>query len=428
MKPNENTCPVCLGLPGALPVPNKQAVLWTMKIAQALNCQINEYTQFDRKHYFYPDLPKGYQISQYDNPIGKKGALSISMKSADNKIINREFGITRVHLEEDTGKLSHSGSDTLVDFNRSGVPLVEIVTEPCFENSVDVKIFLEELHAIIKTLDVSTCDMEKGSMRLEPNISLSNISDFDKRMKNLPQYKVEVKNINSFNYAKKAIDFELVRQAKILDTGKNPQQETRGYNETKGETYSQRSKENAQDYRYFPEPDIPPIRFKKEDIDRSSSSLPELPNARLMRFINQYSLKFDDAFILSRGALISKFYENIIDLLKRVDLSKLSENVSSNIPQAVANAIINKKIKETESADNFISEFFIINEKHEINDAELEENILNILNEFKPQVAQFKAGKQGLLGFFIGKVMTSMKGKANPSLIRKKVEDALTRS
>jgi aspartyl-tRNA(Asn)/glutamyl-tRNA(Gln) amidotransferase subunit B len=247
-------------------------------------------------------------------------------------------------------------------------------------------------------------------------------------MKNLPQYKVELKNINSFNYAKKAIDFELVRQAKILDTGKNPQQETRGYNETKGETYSQRSKENAQDYRYFPEPDIPPIRFKKEDIDRSSSSLPELPNARLMRFINQYSLKFDDAFILSRGALISKFYENIIDLLKRVDLSKLSENVSSNIPQAVANAIINKKIKETESADNFISEFFIINEKHEINDAELEENILNILNEFKPQVAQFKAGKQGLLGFFIGKVMTSMKGKANPSLIRKKVEDALTRS
>src|SRR3989344_5026281 len=277
-EPNTNTCPVCLGMPGALPVPNKQAVEWTIKIGQALNCAINKHSKFDRKHYFYPDLPKGYQISQYDEPIAVKGELVILRQSrriqtgsfADAQDDKRKIRITRVHLEEDTGKLTHSGEDTLVDFNRSGVPLVEIGTEPDFDNSTDVKRFLEELHTIIRYLDVSDADMEKGSMRMEPNISLRKITNDELRITNknqkleLPNYKVEVKNINSFNFAKKAIDYELKRQAEILDSGKIPVQETRGYNDKKGITYSQRSKEEAHDYRYFPEPDIPPMEFGNE--------------------------------------------------------------------------------------------------------------------------------------------------------------------
>ncbi|PJC33397.1 hypothetical protein CO051_01570, partial [Candidatus Roizmanbacteria bacterium CG_4_9_14_0_2_um_filter_39_13] len=225
-KPNSNTCPVCIGMPGALPVPNRTAVEWAIKIGQALNCVINKHSKFDRKHYFYPDLPKAYQISQYDEPIAVNGRFNIittpsSLRSATPPYIGGEFtnnnllltkeeypkgevvkkiAITRVHLEEDTGKLIHSGNDSLVDFNRSSVPLVEIVTEPDFENSEDVKIFLEELHTIIKYLDVSDANMEEGSMRMEPNISLSMISDKAERMKHLPNYKVEVKNINSFNF------------------------------------------------------------------------------------------------------------------------------------------------------------------------------------------------------------------------------------
>ncbi len=204
--PNSNTCPVCLGMPGALPVPNQKAIEWTVLIGQALNCHINTVSKFDRKHYFYPDLPKGYQISQYDEPFAVKGHLDLKTKDGI-----KSFGITRVHLEEDTGKLMHSGNDTLIDFNRSSVPLVEIVTEPDFDNAEDVKQFLEELHTIITYLDVSDADMEKGSMRLEPNISVRLAGE-----KELPKYKVEVKNINSFNFVKRAIEFEVKRHTELL--------------------------------------------------------------------------------------------------------------------------------------------------------------------------------------------------------------------
>ena len=277
-EPNTNTCPVCLGLPGALPVPNRKAVERTILIGKALDCKINKISKFDRKHYFYPDLPKGYQISQYDEPIAVKGKLSIfnnqysNQSQNSNSEFDKNFRITRVHLEEDTGKLLHVGSDTLVDFNRSGVPLVEIVTEPDFDNSDDVKVFLEELQTIIRYLGVSDADMEKGTMRIEPNVSLIKLNLLQlKNVKRvpgnpkgsvkLPKYKVEVKNINSFRFVKDAIDYELERQIALLEKGITPKQETRGYDPDKKITFGQRSKEEAHDYRYFPEPDIPPMTF-----------------------------------------------------------------------------------------------------------------------------------------------------------------------
>ena len=236
--PNTNVCPVCLGLPGAMPFPNKKAVEWTVLIGKALNCKINPVSKFDRKHYFYPDLTKGYQISQYDEPIAVDGILELKNSLSHSRGVRVD--ITRVHLEEDTGKLLHVGLDTLVDFNRSGVPLVEIVTEPDFDNAEDVKVFLEELHTLIRYLGVSDADMEKGSMRMEPNISVAvvknpqgskNVSENPEGSRTLPNYKVEVKNINSFNYVKKAIDYEIERQVDLLENGETPIQETRGYDE-----------------------------------------------------------------------------------------------------------------------------------------------------------------------------------------------------
>ena len=291
-EPNSHLCPVCLALPGALPVPNKQAIEWTIMISKALNCQINNWFKFDRKHYFYPDLPKGYQISQYDQPIGQKGFLVVAGKS---------FAINRVHLEEDTGKLIHQKDKTLIDFNRAGVPLVEIVTEPVFTNSDEVKVFLENLQMIVRYLGVSDADMEKGSMRLEPNISVRKIANSKSQTTNkskLPNYKVEVKNINSFRFVKKAIDYEVRRQIEILEREEIPFQETRGFDEKKKITYLQRRKENADDYRYFPEPDIPRFYYSTKEINKITSLMAELPAQRIDRFINDYQLKKEVALII----------------------------------------------------------------------------------------------------------------------------------
>ncbi len=397
-KPNTNTCPVCLGMPGALPVPNKKAVEWTIKIGKALNCTINTVTKFDRKHYFYPDLPKGYQISQYDVPIAINGHIEINGK---------QFGITRVHLEEDTGKLQHKGQKTLVDFNRSSVPLVEIVTEPDFNNSDDVKKFLEELRTIIRYLDVSDADMEKGSMRLEPNISIRKPSETD-----LPKYKVEVKNINSFNYVKKAIEFELVRQQEILEAGALPKQETRGYNEDKGITVSQRSKEEAHDYRYFPEPDIPPMVFEQAYIEAIVT--PELPAQKTVRYIKEFGLKEIDAFTLTRDIKSAQYFE-----------SACAQITDKSAHKSVANLIINKKLATSLPLNDFVSQAASMLRPKQTDTGALSAAISTVLAANQKAVADYKSGKETVIMYLVGQVLKQMRGQADPTTVKEELALAL---
>jgi aspartyl-tRNA(Asn)/glutamyl-tRNA(Gln) amidotransferase subunit B len=404
MAPNTNVCPVCLGLPGALPVPNKQAIDWIIKIGKALHCTIAKVSKFDRKHYFYPDLPKGYQISQYDQPFCEHGYVELRVKEGDEP---KRFRITRVHMEEDTGKLTHHQSQSLVDFNRSGAPLVEIVTEADFDSSDDVKRFLEELHTIIRYLDVSDANMEQGSMRLEPNISVRKPGE-----EGFPPYKVEVKNINSFSFVKKAIDFEVERQTEILKKGETPRQETRGYNEAKGETVSQRVKEEAADYRYFPEPDIPPFLLDPSCID--SIEVLELPEEKLNRFMSEYQLKRDDAFLLTRDLSLALYFESVCE--------SVAPEVSA---QQVANYINNKKIPTTIDVADFVKKVKELSAPKKTDTAALQAAITEVMNANEKAVADFRAGKEASLMFLLGQVMRHMKGQADAQTVRQSLLTAL---
>jgi len=397
-EPNSHTCPVCLGLPGALPVPNKLAIEWCIKIALALNCAINEYSKFDRKNYFYPDLAKGYQISQYDLPFGEKGFIELSN--------GKRIGITRVHMEEDTGKLSHKEVNgkkvSLIDFNRSGVPLVEIVTEPDFDNALDVKEYLEKLQQIVRYLDVANADMEKGEMRLEPNISLTTIPG------KLPNYKVEVKNINSFKFVEKAINFELKRQEEILGNGQTPAQETRGWNEDKGKTFSQRSKEDAHDYRYFPEPDIPPIVMTKEEIGRLKDEVPELSDKKLARFEKEYALPTYDAEILVREKSLADYFEEIV-----------KQNTSDIDAKTIANWIINKKVTPSQiSPTKLLQQIVASKQVATIDKKELEQYIGEVIKENEKAVSDYKNGKEASLMFLLGQTMKKIGKKVDSKLVK----------
>lgn len=430
-KPNTHVCPVCLGLPGALPVPNKQAIEWTIKIGQALNCAINKHTKFDRKHYSYPDLPKGYQISQYDEPVAVGGHVSFEANYGTYKNEKRSFRIHRVHLEEDTGKLTHSGEDTLIDFNRSGTPLVEIVTEPDFTTSDDVKMFLEELHTIIRYLDVSDADMEKGTMRMEPNISVREILNPKSQNPNkpqitnfkLPSYKVEVKNINSFNFVKKAIDYEVKRHIEQLEQGKTPLQETRGWDSYKNITYSQRSKEEAHDYRYFPEPDIPPFEFSAEYIESIRKTLPELPQPKMFRFINKLKLKPIDAFTLTRGKEMSEYYEKV---MSKINSLKSDINVKSEkLGQEIANFIINKKISIKLPIEDFVKRAVEMIQPIETDIKLLDEIVQKVISANQKSVSDYKSGKQNAIMFLVGQVMREMRGKADANTVISKLKEML---
>ncbi len=409
-EPNRHVCPVCLGLPGALPVPNRKAIDWTVKIGQALNCRINRHTKFDRKHYSYPDLAKGYQISQYDEPVAVSGHLDFPARYGTYQNDAKSFRIHRVHLEEDTGKLTHDGGDTLVDFNRSGTPLVEIVTEADFTSSNDVKMFLEELHAIIRSLDVSDADMEKGTMRMEPNISV--------RLKGetkLPSYKVEVKNINSFSFVKKAIDFEVKRHIQLLEKGETPAQETRGWDSDKSVTYSQRTKEEAHDYRYFPEPDIPPLEFTDAYIEDIRKTLPELPLAKTIRYAVDYGLKPLDAYVLTRSRQKSGYFEEA--------LSKAGNDPEQAV--RIANAILNRKVSLDMPVEKFVVAVNDLYRPKETDEALFASVAAKVISDNPKVVADYKSGKQNAVMFLVGQVMRQMKGKADANTVIMKLKELL---
>lgn len=394
-EPNTQTCPVCLGLPGALPVPNQKAIEWTILLGLALECKVNLKSKFDRKNYFYPDLPKGYQISQYDQPFCVNGKLN-------------DIRINRVHLEEDTGKLTHAvttdGEMTLIDFNRCGVPLVEIVTEPDFHDLSKVKEYLKELQRIVRYLGISDADMEKGTMRVEPSISLSR--DPNK----LASYRVEIKNINSFKFAQRAIVYEIKRQTELLDKSMEPEQETRGYDENKGMTILQRSKENAEDYRYFPEPDIPPFVFSEEFVDKLRKELPELPFEKRERYAKKYGLSDYESQILTEEIKIAQKYEAIL-----MDAVRYSEFLpeGKNLSKEVAKLIINKKIDINSFAleDDLVRALKPVMSSVSID--EIEKTIKSILSQNEKAVADYKAGKKQVLGFLTGLCMKELKGKVD---------------
>jgi aspartyl-tRNA(Asn)/glutamyl-tRNA(Gln) amidotransferase subunit B len=386
--PNTNVCPVCLGMPGALPVPNAEAIAWTILIAKALNCKINLQSYFERKHYFYPDLPKGYQISQYLKPFGYDGYLMVG---------NKKIQIERVHLEEDTGKLLHGqnehSTESYVDFNRSSVPLVEIVTRPDLESSLEAVSYLKSLQLLIRYLGVSNADMEKGSMRCEPNISLVEASKWA-RSKKLPNYKVEIKNINSFRFVKKAIEFEEGRQALLLDEGKTPLQETRRYLESTGKTEGMRSKENAHDYRYFPEPDIPPFDFDQAYLDEIESKLKqtELPKDRVLRLVEEFKLTDPVAEALTDNKVLG---DTFFALITSLDFPA----------KDIANVLVNKKVEATKPLSVLKTEIRKLLTKTGLSESQLKKVVTSILTSQPKAVADYRSGKGNSFQFLLGQVL-----------------------
>jgi aspartyl-tRNA(Asn)/glutamyl-tRNA(Gln) amidotransferase subunit B len=447
--PNTHVCPVCLGMPGVLPVINRQAVEFTMMTALALNCPVSEYTKFDRKNYPYPDLMKGYQISQYDAPIGQKGRLTIEVDGR-----TREIGITRVHLEEDTAKLQHrsspDGADySLVDVNRAGCPLMEIVGEPDLRSPEEARQYLIKLRSILQYLGVSTGNMEEGSFRCDANISLlpEGSSEYTP--------KVEVKNMNSFKAVYLAMEYEARRQRKAAAEGKKLVQETRGWVEEKGKTVSQRSKEYAHDYRYFPEPDLPPLAIGRDWVEAVRARLPELPEARRDRFIAEYGLPQYDADLLTGNKAMADYFEEsvskdvkpkeISNLLlgaatsimnaNNIDIQEFRQEVppaqTTRIAQLNSEGIINITttnkmyvyiIETGKTADEIISERGL----SQISDTqELEKIVAEVINSNVQPVADYRAGKEMALKFLVGQVMKATRGRANPQLVNEVLKQKL---
>lgn len=406
---NINTCPTCLGLPGAMPYPNKAAIENTVLFGLALGCSINKYSKFDRKHYFYPDLPKGYQITQYDLPFCKEG----KWESTKNTI----HRIRRVHLEEDTGKLQHKIIDgkkvSLIDYNRSGVPLMELVTEPDFHNSDDILNFLKDIQSLARYLKISNADMEKGSMRLEANISLyktdKEINQINLKNINLPDYKVELKNINSFRFLKNAINAEVKRQSDLLLSGKKVAQETRGYDEKSETTYSQRTKENVKDYRYFPEPDIPSVYIDEKLMNSIQKKLVETPWSKRKRYVKKLRLSDEYAQILVNDYDRSIFFEELISLANKHKLNT----------KKLADLIINKNFdKKFTNPQELIIDVVKSQNSENASDEDTNKAVEEVLKNEAKAVEDYRKGKVNVVGFLLGMVQKKLSGKGDVATIR----------
>ena len=405
--PNTHTCPVCLGLPGALPYINEQAIESCMKIGLALNCQVSQISYFERKNYFYPDLAKGYQISQLRMPLNVGGWIEVEDAAGNVTKIR----VNRAHQEEDTGKLTHVGGETLIDFNRSGVPLVEIVTEPDFTDSFQIRDYAKKLQQIFRYLDVSNADMERGDMRLEANISVRPVGQ-----KELPPYRVELKNINSFRFMVQAVEYEIRRQIQACEKGEKLYQETRGWDEDKKETYLQRSKEEAHDYRYFPEPDLPQLKIKSERSDQIRNLLPELPDEKAKRYQRDYGLPKQNAHILAQEQALSQFFESALEYGKDKEID----------PKQLANYLINQKIEVvTNSPEQMVDDLLAKQASVVTNEDQIENWCKEAIKEDPQVVQKYQSGKTQVIMALVGAVMKKSQGKASASKVKEILEKLL---
>lgn len=442
--PNTHTCPICLGHPGVLPVLNKEAVELAMRAAMALNCEIATDTKFDRKNYFYPDNPKAYQISQYDQPIGRNGYIEIEVNGKKKRI-----GITRLHLEEDAGKLTHHEDGSLVDFNRVGTPLIEIVSEPDIRSPEEAYAYLEKLKAIMQYTGVSDCKMEEGSLRCDANLSLRPYGQ------EAFGTKTELKNLNSFNFVQKGLEYERDRQARILLSGGVIRQETRRFDEATKTTVLMRVKEGSEDYRYFPEPDLVKLHIDDAWKERVRAQIPELPDARKARYINELGLPAYDAMVLTQSKDVSDFFEATI--AAGADAKQASNWIMGEVmaylnaeakeitevpltPEALAKliALIEKGTISSKIAKKVFKELMknggdpekIVKEKGLVqisDEAQLREIILPILDANEQSIIDYKNGKDRALGFLVGEVMKKTRGQANPPMVNKIILEEISK-
>ncbi len=443
--PNSNTCPVCLGLPGALPVLNSQVPEFAAQLGLALNCDIRMDSQFARKNYFYPDLPKAYQISQFDRPICENGWLEIETESRGKSRI----GITRIHMEEDAGKLIHAdGSDqSLVDLNRAGVPLLEIVSEPDVRSADEAKAYMEKIHAIATTIGVSDGDMEKGHLRCDANVSLRPLGQVEFGAR------TETKNLNSFRFVQQAVSYEMERQREEILDGKKIVQETRLWDSDRKVTFSMRSKEEADEYRYFPDPDLPIVRLSSELIETFRNNLPELPDTKRLRFIEEHGLSTNDAEFLSASREISEYFEKVLALkaspklacnwiigdltrvmnesgktLKDINLSPehLADLIkfieSGEISSKIAKTVFEEMLSSAKAPEVIIEEKGL---KQISDEDELGRTASELLAANPEQVEQYRAGKTKVIGFFVGQMMEQTSGRGNPAVINRLLKEKL---
>jgi len=443
-EPNTHCCPVCMGMPGALPVLNEKVVEYAVKAGIATNCTISKDSKNDRKNYFYPDTPKAYQISQYDKPLCENGYIEIDVGEEKKKI-----GLTRIHIEDDAGKLNHDdyGRGSLVDLNRAGVPLIEIVSEPDMRTVEDVDAYLKKLKSILQYIEVSDCKMEEGSLRADVNVSV--------RKKGAKEFgtRTEMKNMNSFKSITRAIEYEIGRQIEVIENGGEIEQETLRWDEVSGRTFSMRDKENAQDYRYFPEPDLAPIRLSEEYIENVKNNLPELPESRKARYLAEYKLTEKEARTLTNSKYLSDFFETSIDIcgnpkavcnwllsdVARIlnekelepdeipfepkDLAELIGLIEKGtISSKIAKDVLEKMFEENEVPSKIIEK----NGWTQISDEGAIKAVVDKILAANPQsIIDYKAGKDKALGFLVGQAMKETKGKANPGMLNQMFKDAM---